>query len=365
LLSMFEKIKASSQWLFGARPIAEKSSNDACMQEDYYSKILHISGFLNKAGIEFSNLYKKELLSIKAMCADLQKKHEKITKENSKLIEDLSESEVNLSRKSYELQDAFKQLSEKDLALKVTTQKLNETMKNLVDARVRLDASQVRAEKISDEHAQILLKLDQQSRELLSTKSNLESLSQQHLELSGSLDSTERRVSEAEARARILDQELDHCTSLLNSANRIVDQNSGRIADLERQGSVLRKELENKDLELAKIEEERVRLQKELDQFMAKLEESSRKYDAKVDGLSKMKIFLTQALEAQRKQTTEVATKLSQSERANNNLTAILEEFKSQNVMSAGGDAAVDANSTGVNSKNLKIVPIKGGGGSD
>jgi chromosome segregation ATPase len=183
--------------------------------------------------------------------------------------------------------------------------------------------------------------------------------------LSASFDTAERRSSQAEARARILEQELDHCNTLLNEANRIIDQNSGKVTDSERQISVLRKELDSKDVELVKIEEERVRLQKELNQVMANLEERSRKYDAKVDGLSKMKIFLTQALEAQRNQTMEVATKLSQSEQFNNSLTALLEEYKNQNIMIAGGDAPVDADSKDVTSKKLKIVPIKGVGGSD
>jgi len=343
---------------------ADNAERSACVRQDQFFEIINKVSLLNKAGAEFSQFSKKEFLSIKNMCVNLQKKYYKLTKENSKLIEELSVSESNLAKKSVELQGILERLSEDGLALKAAKYKLNKTMNDFHDVQVRLDATQDRCEKISNEYAKVLLEFDQQSRDLLSARSNLESLKEQNLEMSTSLDSAARRVSEAEARERILEQEMDHCRSELDDTRSIIAQNSVKITELGSQSLVLRKELEKREADLAKSEAERIYVEKEKDKVLVRLEERSRQYDAKVDGLSKMKTFLSQALESQRKQTMETVTKLSQSEQRNNNLMAMLEELRNPDIRNTNGDTIVNIDPKKSNSKESKIVVMKGGVGS-
>jgi chromosome segregation ATPase len=204
--------------------------------------------------------------------------------------------------------------------------RLERVQAELHATREQLNALQLRNESLSADHAHAMGELDEHRRDLINIRHQLSERTQKHTQARAEADQARIREANAETRLRMaaVDAESDRAEAA--RAARRVAEHAERTLSLTNELQVTREQVRAAIEERDAITAERDRIASEANALKLKLEETHRKLDAKIDGLSHTKTFLFETNEKQRQQIADQSERIAQLEQSNSKLSYLLSE---------------------------------------
>jgi predicted nucleic acid-binding Zn-ribbon protein len=194
----------------------------------------------------------------------------------------------------------------------------------LMAAREHINALQMRNDTLTADYNRTLDDLDRHRNDLLSTRHDLNDIQQKYEQSRIQVEQSRLREAAAESRLRMVAVDAEGNRASAERSTRELNEHLERNLNLTNELQSIRDQMRNLVLERDAIMAERDRLVGETSNLSLKMEESNRKYDAKLDGLSRTKAFLWETCEKQRHQIADQAARIGQLEQSNARLSQLL-----------------------------------------